>query len=125
MAVTKFLTMTSLDLAFQALADPIRRSIVERLMRGPRTVSELAEAFGMSLAAIGHHLRMLENGGLIRSEKLGRIRTCRIEPKGLLAVEKWVSARRTEWARWRKRLDKLPDAAEPVSTSPKRKRTSN
>lgn len=116
--------MTSLDLAFQALADPTRRNIVERLMRGPRTVSELAEPFGMSLAAIGHHLRMLESGGLIRSEKLGRIRTCRIEPKGVLAVERWVSARRVEWERRLKRLDNWLDAAEQKPASPINRRRS-
>jgi DNA-binding transcriptional ArsR family regulator len=111
----------SLDLAFQALADPTRRSIVEQLMRGPRTVSALAEPFGMSLAAIGHHLRMLESGGLIRSQKRGRIRICRIEPKGVLAVERWVSARRADWERRLKGLDGWLTAAEQISAPPTRR----
>src|SRR5215208_6489007 len=99
--------MPSLDLAFHALADSTRRSIVDRLMRGPRTVTELAEPLGMSLAAMGHHVRMLESGGLIRSEKLGRTRTCRIEPSGVLAVERWIAARRADWERRLRTLDKF------------------
>ncbi|MBC8071320.1 MAG: helix-turn-helix transcriptional regulator [Deltaproteobacteria bacterium] len=93
-----------LDRAFGALADATRRAIVERLAQGPATVSEIAGPLSISLPAISHHLRALEHGGLIRSEKVGRVRTCRIEPAALRTVEAWMSARR---AHWEHRLDRL------------------
>lgn len=96
----------SLDLAFQALADPSRRVIVERLSRGPASVSELAEPLPMSLPAVVQHLHVLEASGLVRSEKVGRVRTCRIEPAAMRPVEQWIGARRTSWER---RLDRLGD----------------
>lgn len=93
-----------LDLTFQALADPTRRGMVERLSRGPATVSELARPFGMSLPAIVQHLAVLEDSGLVQSEKLGRVRTCRIDPAALSLAEQWFNQRRAEWDR---RLDRL------------------
>ncbi|MDM0029190.1 ArsR/SmtB family transcription factor [Variovorax saccharolyticus] len=93
-----------LDLTFQALADPTRRGIVERLSRGPATVSELARPYGMSLPAIVQHLAVLENSGLVQSEKLGRVRTCSIDPAALSLAEQWFNQRRAEWDR---RLDRL------------------
>jgi DNA-binding transcriptional ArsR family regulator len=93
-----------LDLTFQALADPTRRAMVERLARGPASVSDLARPFAMSLPAVMQHLAVLEGSGLVRSEKLGRVRTCRIEPEALSRVEAWVGAWRGEWER---RLDRL------------------
>lgn len=95
---------TSLDLAFQALADPVRRAMVERLSRGPATVSELARTLARSLSAVGQHLRILEAGGLVRSEKVGRLRTCRIDPAGLLVIGRWIIARQASVAR---RLERL------------------
>jgi|SRR5450755_880271 DNA-binding transcriptional ArsR family regulator len=95
----------SLDLAFEALADPNRRRIVEQLVRGPRTVSELAAPFAMSLPAVTHHLRKLEQSGLIRSAKRGRVRTCSIEPKALGRVEEWMASRRSDWEQRLGRLD--------------------
>jgi DNA-binding transcriptional ArsR family regulator len=95
-----------LDLMFQALADPTRRVMVERLSRGPASVSELAQPLTMSLPAVLQHLQVLEASGLVRSEKVGRVRTCRIEPKALRSAERWISARRTSWER---RLDRLGD----------------
>jgi DNA-binding transcriptional ArsR family regulator len=95
---------TALDLMFQALADPSRRVMVERLTRGPASVSELAKPLAMSLPAVFQHLQVLEASGLVRSEKVGRVRTCRIEPRALRSVEQWISARRTIWER---RLDRL------------------
>ena len=89
---------------FQALADPSRRVMVERLTRGPASVSELAKPLAMSLPAVFQHLQVLEASGLVRSEKVGRVRTCRIEPRALRSVEQWISARRTIWER---RLDRL------------------
>src|SRR5277367_4772780 len=88
---------TSLDLAFQALADPTRRAMVERLSRSPASVSELARPLAMSLPAVMQHLAVLESSGLVRSVKVGRIRTCRIEPKALSLAEQWINQRRTEW----------------------------
>jgi DNA-binding transcriptional ArsR family regulator len=94
----------ALDLAFQALADPSRRSMVERLTRGPASVSELAKPLRMSLPAVVQHLRVLEASGLVRTEKVGRVRTCRVDSAALRAAEKWISERRTTWER---RLDRL------------------
>jgi DNA-binding transcriptional ArsR family regulator len=96
----------SLDLLFQALGDPARRGMVERLSRGPASVSELARPFSMSLSAVIQHLQVLEASGLVRSEKAGRVRTCRIEPQALRSVERWIAARRSSWER---RLDRLGD----------------
>jgi DNA-binding transcriptional ArsR family regulator len=95
-----------LDLMFQALADPGRRLMVERLSKGPASVSQLAEPLAMSLSAVVQHLQVLEASGLVRSEKVGRVRTCTIEPKALGLAEKWISDRRTLWER---RLDRLGD----------------
>src|ERR671936_193192 len=92
------------DRVFHALADPHRRVIVERLSRGPASVSELARPLPMSLPAVVQHLHVLEASGLVRSEKIGRVRTCRIEPGALRPVEQWISARRTSWER---RLERL------------------
>ena len=96
----------SLDLIFHALADPARRIIVERLSQGPASVKELAEPLAMSLPAVVQHLQVLEASGLVRSEKVGRVRTCRIEPVVLSTAEQWISERRTSWEH---HLDKLGD----------------
>jgi len=93
-----------LDLAFQALADPSRRAMVDRLVRGPATVSELAQPLAMSLPGVMQHLKLLEEAGLVVSEKVGRLRTCRIEPKALTQAERWIAERR---ALWERRLDRL------------------
>ncbi len=94
-----------LDLAFQALADPARRGMLERLSRGPASVSELAQPFDMSLSAIVQHLKVLEAGGLVRTQKVGRVRTCQIEPKALRMAEAWISERRTLWEQHFDRLE--------------------
>src|SRR5882757_9603082 len=88
-----------LDRMFQALADPARRSMVERLSRGPASVSELAEPLAMSLSAVVQHLAVLEESGLVRSEKVGRVRTCSIQPQALQAAEQWIQDRRSLWER--------------------------
>lgn len=107
-----------LDLMFQALADPARRMMVERLSRGSASVSELAEPLDMSLSAVMQHLHLLEASGLVRSEKVGRVRTCRIEPKALSMAESWISARRSTWER---RLDRLGEfLAEQSKTNPRK-----
>jgi len=93
-----------LDLAFQALADPARRIMVERLARGPASVSELARPLDMTLSAVVQHLAVLEASGLVRSEKAGRVRTCRIEARALRTAEHWIAERRANWER---QLDRL------------------
>jgi DNA-binding transcriptional ArsR family regulator len=95
---------TPLDLTFHALADPARRGMVERLSRGPASVSELAKPLDMSLSAVVQHLQVLESSGLVRSEKVGRIRTCRIDPTALRTAEEWIARRRSIWE---KHLDRL------------------
>ena len=89
---------------FHALADPTRRLIVERLARGAASVSELARPLAISLPAVLQHLGVLEASGLVRSEKVGRVRTCHIEPAALRTAEQWIAARRTDWE---ERLDRL------------------
>ena len=94
-----------LDQVFQALADPTRRSIVERLIRSPASVSQLAEPLTMSLPAVMQHLQVLEGCDLVRSEKVGRVRTCHIQPGGLRVAEDWISGQRTAWEQHLDRLD--------------------
>ena len=94
------------DLLFQALADPTRRLMVDRLIEGPASVSELARPLAMSLPAVVQHLHVLEDSGLVRSEKLGRVRTASIQPMALRAAEQWIAQRRTAWER---NLDRLGD----------------
>ena len=95
-----------LDRVFHALADPTRRIMVERLSQGPASVSELAQPLDMSLPAVIQHLQVLEASGLVRSEKAGRVRTCRIERAALRTAEHWIAGRR---ATWELRLDRLGD----------------
>jgi len=104
------------DRVFHALADPNRRVIVERLSLGPATVSELAQPLPMSLSAVVQHLQVLQGSGLVRSEKVGRVRTCRIEPAALRPVEQWVGARRSSWER---RLDRLGEYLAEGNDEPK------
>jgi DNA-binding transcriptional ArsR family regulator len=98
--------VADLDRVFQALADPGRRLMVERLSRGPASVSELASPLDMSLAAVLQHVQVLEASGLLRSQKTGRTRTCSINTAGLQSAERWIAERRSLWER---RLDRLGD----------------
>ena len=82
---------------FHALGDPTRRALVERLAAAPANVSALAELAGVTLTAIGQHLAILESAGLVATEKLGRVRTCRLETPGFQALETWISANKPEW----------------------------
>ena len=91
---------------FHALGDPTRRTIMEKLTAGPVSVSQLAAPLKMTLAAVVQHLQILEESGLVRTEKLGRVRTCRIDPAGLSVAEQWIADRRSIWE---KRLDRLGD----------------
>ena len=101
-----------LDHSFQALADPTRRAVVERLCDGPASVSELAKPFAMTLAAVVQHVQVLEAAGLVQSRKTGRVRTVQIEPAGLRSAEEWLAAQRTRVERDLDRLTTL--LAEPA-----------
>lgn len=101
----------SLDRVFQALADPARRLMIERLSRGPAPVKELARPLKMSLPAVMQHLQVLEASGLVRSAKAGRVRTCQIDDAALRSAGDWIATRRATWER---RFDRLADfLAEP------------
>ncbi len=91
---------------FHAIADPTRRALVERLVRGPAAVKALAEPLQMSLPAVMQHLQVLEDAGVIVTEKVGRVRSCRIEPAALREAEQWLGRQRTGWER---QLDQLDD----------------
>ena len=99
----------NVDQVFHALGDATRRAIVERLSKGPISVSQLAEPLDMTLAAVVQHLQILEESGLVRTEKAGRVRICQIEPAGLSVAEKWIADRRTLWQRRLDRLGELLD----------------
>ena len=102
-----------LDLAFQALSDPTRRRMVERLSAGPATVSELADPLPMSMSAVVQHLKILEASGLVVSEKVGRVRTCRVQPEALSAAERWINDRRRSVGRSLDRLGAFLDETKP------------
>jgi len=96
--------VAAIDSTLQALGDPTRRAIVERLAKGPASVSELAAPFEMALPSFLQHLRLLEARGLVRTEKLGRVRRCELIPEPLAELSSWLEARRSEWSA---RLDRL------------------
>ncbi len=102
-----------MDRVFQALADPTRRHIVDRLCRRPASVSDLARPLAMSLPAVMQHLEVLERSGLVRTEKVGRVRTCTLDPRALRRAEQWIQRRRSQWEQRLDRLgavlDTLPD----------------
>lgn len=95
-----------LDAIFKALAEPGRRQMIDRLIDGPVSVSDLAEPMTVTLAAVAQHVQVLEASGLVVTEKVGRVRTCRIGVPALTAVEQWIAQRR---AVWETRLDRLGD----------------
>ena len=96
----------TLDRTFHALSDPTRRGMVKRLSRGPASVKELAKPLDMSLPAVLQHLDVLVASGLVKTEKVGRVRTCRIAPAAMKTAEQWISERRATWER---RLDRLSE----------------
>lgn len=93
-----------IDRLFHALGDPTRRAILDRVTAGPMSVSRLAEPLGITLTAVAQHLQVLEEAGLVQTEKLGRVRTCRIETAGFRTLEHWIRDHRTAWER---KLDRL------------------
>jgi DNA-binding transcriptional ArsR family regulator len=93
-----------INVVFHALSDANRRAMIDRLLDGPASVSELARPLAISLPAVVQHLHVLETSGVVRSHKIGRVRTCEIEPLALITAERWISERR---ATWEARLDRL------------------
>jgi len=112
-----------LDGVFHALADATRRQIVERLSRGPASVSELAEPLEMSLPAVLQHLQVLEGSGLVRSSKVGRVRTCHVETAALRTAERWMCERRATWERRLDRLGEFLAAGDPAKKAKKRSKS--
>lgn len=109
---------------FHALGDPTRRAIVERLSRGSLSVSDLARPLEVTLAAVVQHLTVLEDSGIVRTEKIGRVRSCHLEPDGLRVAERWISERRGLWERHFDRLGELLDGPQaPKPSSGKKVRT--
>ena len=106
-------------MAFQALSDPTRRAMVERLSRGPASVSELAAPFPMSMSAVVQHLKILEASGLVASEKTGRVRTCRVDAQALSAAERWINERRKSVERSLDRLGAFLDETRNEEEFPK------
>lgn len=98
-----------MDRVFHALGDPTRRAIVDMLCAGPLSVSGLAAPLGITLTAVTQHLQILEECGLVRTEKLGRVRTCQLSSGGFAVLQKWIDDRRSLWER---RLDRLGDFLE-------------
>lgn len=111
-----------IDSNFRALAEPTRRAIIERLSRGPASVSDLAKPFDMTLAAVVQHLKVLEESGLIRSEKVGRVRTCRMEVGGFNTLAQWIAERRTLMERRLDRLGEILPEKDPLIDTAKQQR---
>lgn len=103
-----------LDHAFGALADPTRRAIMARLAQGEASVGELARPFDMALPSLMKHIRVLETGGLVESQKQGRVRTCRLKASGMTGVESWIAEQR---AVWEARIDRLEAYANSLETT--------
>jgi len=110
----------TLDGLFQALGDPARRGMVDRLCRGPASVSELAKPLAMTLSAVVQHLQVLEASGLVRTRKVGRVRTCQLDTAALESAERWLAGRRSQWEA---RFDRLGEylAAQDAPRKPNKK----
>ena len=103
------ISKVSADRIFHALGDPTRRKILEMMSRGPTTVSRLAEPLGITLTAVTQHLQILEECDLARTEKVGRVRSCRVETAGLAVLEEWIRERKSGWERSLDRLGAVLD----------------
>ena len=106
---------TSIDATFRALADPTRRRVIERLSSGPASMTELSRPFRITLPSLSKHLGILEESGLVRSTKQGRVRTFRIAPGRLHVVEHWLAKQR---AIWNRRLDQLDEHLKTLKEEP-------
>lgn len=111
-----------LDVVFQALADPTRRYMVEQLSRAPSSVSDLARPLPVSLPAVLQHLQVLEASGLVRTEKVGRVRTCRIDADVLTAAQSWIDRQKTIWE---ERFDRLEEFLQEEPTERAKKASRN
>src|ERR671937_1013655 len=111
--------VVQLDRAFHALADPTRRAMLERLSRGPASISELRRPLPITLPAVVQHVKVLEDSGLVRSEKVGRVRTCRIDSAALGNAVRWIADRCMTWER---RLDRLGEYLATNPEQPKQRR---
>ena len=120
MILKEMLQYSPLDRLYQALGDPARRAMVERLTQGPASVSELAAPLDMSLAAVVQHVQALEQSGLVSTRKNGRVRTCTLDPDAISLAETWLSQRRQQWESHFDRLGAL--LAEPVPPKKERKK---
>ena len=120
MPILKHVLDHQLDRVFHALSDPTRRRMIDRLVRAPASVSDLAKPLDMTLAAVVQHVQVLEASGVVRTEKIGRVRMCRVEPKALTAAEKWFHDRRQSWEQ---SLDRLEDLLREESQRDKRKKS--
>jgi DNA-binding transcriptional ArsR family regulator len=107
------------DAVFRALGDPTRRLMVERLGAGPASVTQLADPMAMSLSAVVQHLAILESCGLVSTQKVGRVRTCRLEPTVLQSAEEWFAGQR---AAWEQRLDRLDQFLTETSDQPNKEK---
>lgn len=117
------LNQPAVDRVFHALADPTRRAMLEQLTSGPASVSDLAKPLAISLAAVVQHLAILEESGVVQTQKVGRVRSCQLKPEGLRVAERWISERRSSWERRFDRLGELLESPPSPSTpSPGKKR---
>lgn len=103
----------NLNTVFHALADPTRRAVIQQLTNGPASVTELAEPFKMALPSFMKHIGVLEEAGIIQSQKKGRVRTCEIKPKQLTTAENWINSQTTLWEG---RLERIAKVAEILAT---------
>lgn len=113
----------AVDRLFHALGDPARRAMIDRLSRGPASVSELAAPFSMTLAAVVQHVQVLEQSGVVHTEKVGRVRTCHLVPEGLSAAESWLARRRINWERKLDRLGAFLAETAPEPAHPPKRRS--
>ncbi len=118
--MVKYMLDHSLDRVFHALSDPTRRRMVERLAKAPASVSDLAEPLDMTLAAVVQHVQALEDSGIVKTAKLGRVRTCELDTQVLALAEQWLSARRLQWESHFDRLGELLAEA-PAAPKPRRR----
>jgi DNA-binding transcriptional ArsR family regulator len=116
------LNRTKIEQVFHAFGDPTRRKLVEQLSQGPASVSDLAKPLGITLAAVVQHLQVLERCGVVRTHKVGRVRTCHIEPAGLDVAAEWIAERRALWERRLDRLGEILAVEEPPTGRATKKR---
>ena len=115
--VKRMLSHAAAERAFDALGVPMRRAILEQLSRGPASVGELAAPLDITLAAVVQHIQVLEKSNLVRTEKVGRVRTCRLELSGLRVASQWLAERQQRWERRMDRLGRVLAETQPAARS--------